>query len=77
MIIVCDTSPLTNLAAIGQFGLLRRLYDRVHIPYGVWDELNARGQRWPGRDEVAAADWIERHTVQNQALVTALQRDLD
>ena len=77
MIVVSNTSPLTNLAAIGQFGLLHRLYARLHIAQGVWDELNAGGQRWPGRDEVAAADWIEQHAVQNQALVTALQRDLD
>jgi predicted nucleic acid-binding protein len=77
MIIVSNTSPLTNLAAIGQFDLLRRLYGGLHIPDGVWDELNARGQRWPGRDEVATADWIERHAVQNQTLVTALRRDLD
>jgi len=76
VIIVSNTSPLTSLAAIGQFDLLRRLYGRVHIAHGVWDELNADGKRWPGRDEVAAADWIEHHAVQNRALVTVLQRDL-
>ena len=77
MIVVGNTSPLTNLAAIGQFGLFHQLYERLHIAEGVWEELNARGQHWPGREEVAAADRIERHTVQNQALVTALRRDLD
>lgn len=77
MIVVANTSPLTNLAAIGQFDLLRRLYGQVHIPEGVWEELNAEGHRWPGRDEVAGVDWIERHAVQNRPLVTALQRDLD
>jgi uncharacterized protein len=77
MIVVSNTSPLTNMAAIGQFDLLRRLYGRLHIARGVWEELNAEGERWPGRDEVATADWIERHEVKNQALVTALQRDLD
>ncbi|MFQ5857605.1 MAG: DUF3368 domain-containing protein [Anaerolineae bacterium] len=77
MIVVSDTSPLTNLAAIGQFDLLRHLYARLHIAHGVWNELNAEGKRWPGRDEVAASDWIERHEVQDGALVTALQRDLD
>ena len=77
MIVVSNTSPLTNLAAIGQFDLLHRLYARLYIAEGVWDELNAQGKRWPGRDEVAAADWIERHAVQNQALITVLQRDLD
>jgi hypothetical protein len=29
MIVVSDTSPLTNLAAIGQFDLLRQLYGEV------------------------------------------------
>jgi len=77
MIVVSNTSPLTNLAAIGQFDLLHKLYDEIHIAQAVWEELNARGQRWPGRDEVASADWIERHTVQNKTLVIALQRDLD
>jgi uncharacterized protein len=77
MIVVCNTSPLTNLAAIGQFDLLRHLYTQLHIPQGVWDELNAAGKQWPGQDEVAAAHWIERHMVQNQSLVRALQRDLD
>jgi predicted nucleic acid-binding protein len=77
MIVVSNTSPLTNLAAIGQFTLFHQMYGRLHITEGFWEELNARGQHCPGRDEVAAVDWIERHTVQNQALVTALRRDLD
>ena len=77
MIVVGDTSPLTNLAAIGQFDLLCRLYGRLHIAEGVWEELNAGSQRWPGRDEVAEADWVERHAVQNRSLVKALERDLD
>lgn len=77
MIVVSNTSPLTNLAAIGQFDLLCRLYEQVHIAHGVWQELNAGGTRWPGCDEVSQASWIEQHTVQNQDLVTALRRDLD
>jgi len=77
MIVVSNTSPLTSLAAIGQFGLLHRLYSELHVAKGVWEELNAGGQRWPGRDEVAGAEWIEHHSVQNQTLVAALQRDLD
>jgi len=77
MIVVSNTSPLTNLAAIGQFGLLHRLYGRLHIAGGVWGELNAGGKRWPGYDQVTGADWIERRVVQNQALVAALRRDLD
>ena len=77
MIVVSNTSPLTNLAAIGQFSLLYRLYSQVHIAQGVWEELNAGGTRWPGCVEVSQASWVERHVVQNQYLVTALGRDLD
>ena len=77
MIVVSNTSPLTNLAAIGQFDLLHQLYSDVHIAESVWEELNAGGQSWPGRDQVAAADWVRRRTVRDRALVTALQRDLD
>ncbi len=77
MIVVSNTLPLTNLAAIGQFDLLCNLYDRLYIAQGVWNELNAGGRRWPGCDQVAAAEWIEHCAVQNQALVTVLRRDLD
>lgn len=77
MIVVSNTSPLTNLAAIGQFDLLRRLFGQVHIPDAVWSELNADGKRWPGSLEVEKAAWITRHSIQNQPLVTALSRDLD
>ncbi len=77
MIVVSDTSPLTNLAAVGQFGLLRRLYGRLHIADAVWQELDAGSVPHPGRADVAAAEWIERHTVTNRPLVQALRRDLD
>ncbi len=77
MKVVSNTSPLTNLAAIGQFDLLRKLYCEINIPDGVWDELNAFGKPWPGSREVAEADWIHRHTVKNQLWVSTLRSDLD
>ena len=77
MIIVSNTSPITSLSVIGLFDVLHHLYAKIHIPEGVWQELNAYGKSWPGSSEVAKADWIEKHRPQNQALVRALQRDLD
>ncbi len=77
MIVVSNTSPLTNLAAIGQFDLLRYLFDEINIADGVWSELNARGKSWPGNEEVANAGWIHRHAVRNQLMVNILRRDLD
>ncbi len=77
MIVVSNTSPLTNLAAIGHFDLLGRLYGVVHIADGVWEELNFENKRWPGSLEVEQAEWIERHKVRDRALVEALRSDLD
>jgi len=77
MTVVSNTSPITNLAAIGQFDLLRMLYSRINIAQGVWEELNAMGKSWPGSQEVASSEWICLHSVKNHFLVRALRRDLD
>lgn len=77
MIIVSNTSPLTNLAAIGHFELLRALFGEVHIAQGVWQELNKGGRRHPGSQEVEQASWIYRHEVSNQTATAVLRRDLD
>ncbi|WP_295434495.1 hypothetical protein [uncultured Thiodictyon sp.] len=57
--VVSNTSPLTNLAAIGAMGLLERLFGRLHIAEAVRLELEADGHDWPGRAEVAAPSWVE------------------
>jgi uncharacterized protein len=77
MIVVSNTSPLTNLAAIGQFELLQRLFEDLHIAECVWNELNAFNTRWPGAEEVGAAQWVHRHAVGDELLVKALRRDID
>jgi len=77
MIVVSNTSPLTNMAAVGQVDLLPRLYQKVIVPTGVWDELLNPEKIWTGKSAIESAGWVEQKAVQNQALVTALQRDLD
>ena len=77
MIVVSNTSPLTNLAAICQFGLLRKLYNTIYIAEGVQVELNAKNQIWPGNKNVKHASWVTKKTVTNQTAVTTLKEDLD
>jgi len=77
MIVVSNTSPLTNLAAIGHFELLRKLFGEIHIANGVWEELNKGGRRHPGSREVENASWVHRHEVSNQTVTALLRRDLD
>lgn len=77
MIVVSDTSPITNLSAIGCLNLLRDLFGEIHLPKHVVDELHAFGQNWPGASEVANAKWIHIHDINDQALLQTLLRDLD
>lgn len=77
MIIVSNTSPLTNLAAIGQFDLLRLLFTEIQIPDGVFLELSAGGIEWPGYKEVVQSAWVLKARVMNTSLVDALRLDLD
>ena len=77
MIVVSDTSPITNLAAVGQLDLLRQLYGKVFIPESVRQELSAISSRRP----IGLADqnpsWIEVRPVADQPLVDSLLLGLD
>lgn len=63
MIIVSDTSPITNLAAIGRLDLLQTLYERIIIPSEVYDEMVRIGKVVPGMHEVKTLPWIETQEV--------------
>lgn len=76
MIVVSNTSPITNLAAIGQLNLLQQLFQTVIISEVVYRELTADGGRYPGAI-VQTMDWIETRKVTNTAVVTALRLELD
>lgn len=77
MIVVSNTSPLTNLAMIGQFHLLQELYGQIWIPDAVWNELNADGIAWPGSSEASESAWVKRRQISNHNLVKILRQDLD
>lgn len=77
MIVVSNTSPITNLAAVGQLDLLRKIFGCVIVPDAVVQELTAGGVAWPGAVELAQADWIRVEDVREQYLVDALRLELD
>ncbi|MCU0569000.1 MAG: hypothetical protein MUF49_20670 [Oculatellaceae cyanobacterium Prado106] len=39
MIIVSNTSPISNLAKVGQLNLMQQLYGTILIPNAVYEEL--------------------------------------
>ena len=77
MIIVSNTSPITNLAAVHQLNLLQQLYGKIIIPEAVNLELTGVVPPVPGTVEVQTFEWIETRRVANRNLVTQLQQELD
>jgi len=76
MIVVCNSTPLVHLSAMGQLGLLKRLFNQVHLAEAVYQEVVVRGAGKPGAAELGAADWIKRHEVANQMALNSLRARL-
>jgi hypothetical protein len=77
VIIVSDTSPLMNLAVVGHLQLLHQLYDTVIIPEAVWNELSTLSSQHLEVSTVQTLPWLDRQPVTSQAIVDALQAELD
>lgn len=73
MIIVSDTSPIINLATVGQLELLHHLYSTISIPHAVYHEVAIRGHEQAGATEVQTWRWFKRHQVRDVALVRHLK----
>lgn len=61
MIIVSDTTPLSELAKVGKLNLLKNIFGRVIIPEEVYNEVTTG--RHPAATAVPAINWIEVHSV--------------
>ena len=69
MIVVSDTSPITNLVDIGHLELLRTLFGVVLVPREVFRELAAGA--------IALPEWIEVRDVHDRTRVADLESRLD
>jgi uncharacterized protein len=73
VIIVSDTSPITNLAAIKQLDLLQKLYTQIIIPTAVYNEMVSVDKLVPGAMEVQTLTWIQTQTVTDSQQVIIIQ----
>jgi predicted nucleic acid-binding protein len=79
MVVVSNTSPILNLAIIGQLSLLSQQFGDIWIPPAVMQELRI-GEDLPGSLAVRIAieaGWLRTKEVENFSLVQVLNRDLD
>ena len=58
MIIVSDTSPITNLALVGHLDILQHLYGSIVIPQAVAQEIAAITPRLTDSPDILVSDWF-------------------
>ena len=74
MIIVSDTSIITNLIQVGRLTLLRHLFGEIVIPTQVFEELS----KVSGQSEIIEnTEWIEIKAITNKKKFGKLIRLLD
>lgn len=74
MIIVSDTSVISNLIQLGELSLLEMLYEEVVIPEKVLDEL----AKVSGHAEIVKdAAWLSVKSASDKGLTSRLQAQLD
>ena len=77
MIVVSDTSPITNLALGGHLDILQQLYGSIVIPQAVAQEIAAVASRLAGTPDILTLDWVHTRQTTDQVLVTSLELELD
>ncbi len=72
MIIISDTTPISELAKVNHLDLLPKIFGEVIIPQGVFQELQ-EGQH-PAATLVKDLSWLKVCVVQNRQEVEMLQQ---
>lgn len=74
MIVVSDTSPITNLIQIGSLELLNAVFGEIVIPKTVYDELCVIAVQ---KEIIDQQKWIRVVAAEDRSLLTQLEVDLD
>jgi predicted nucleic acid-binding protein len=77
MIIVSDTSPVSNLILIGRLDILQRLFSEVVVPPAVDEEIRALERLGKDIREYQTAKWITVLTPFDFQKVNGLRAKLD
>lgn len=74
MLIVSDTSAITNLIQVGQLDVLQQLFGNIIIPDAVYQELAVYQSQ---KDVVDRQSWIEVRAVKRKEKVKPLLEIID
>jgi hypothetical protein len=79
MQVVCNTSPISNLAVIGRLQILQRQFGIIHVPTAVWSELG-RLERPSGKQAIHQAyaeGWLRVCQLTDRSLSKVINASLD
>lgn len=74
MLVISDTSPITNLLQIEQLDLLHSLYQTIIIPESVFEELTVISSQ---AKRLQATEWIKIHPINDTQLYENLLKEVD
>lgn len=77
MIVVSDTSPVSNLILIQRLGILQKMFTEIIVPPAVDDEIRALKQFGTNLSEYENANWIKVIEPIDRQKVQTLQMNLD
>lgn len=78
MIVISDTSPISNLFLIGHLNLLPKIFGKIIIPQTVWDELLVLESDFKyDLSEFKDAVWLDVRVAKDISDVARLQVFLD
>lgn len=77
MIIVSNTSPISNLIIIGEISILQKIYPKILIPPAVHSELTRLPTLQTMMISLLDASWLEIQAPTNLQLLNILSQTLD
>lgn len=77
MVVISDTTTISNLFHIDKLWLLEKLYSQVAIPQAVFDELEKTDRNGKRVHTLKNVNWINILSVKDKDLVSVLMLTLD
>ncbi|MGA1825192.1 MAG: DUF3368 domain-containing protein [bacterium] len=77
MLIVSNTSPIMNLAVVGQLELIEKIYEKILIPKDVLQEILAAVDLLPEIQRIEKLPWIDIMEISNKSFLDILLLELD
>lgn len=74
MIVISDTTPIITLLKINHLDLLQRIFNEVHIPTAVYNELTINNLYEKEAEIIKNCEFIKHTSVNNLQSVILLQR---